>query len=87
MVTQKDVHNIIVENASPLQKSYISMQCGGNLQKIMEVEQTIAHLVNGVAAARKFDSFIFQKYLAGYIKPDFFMSNFLFYSIVLYSIL
>lgn len=53
MVTQKDVHNIIVENASPLQKSYISMQCGGNLQKIMEVEQTIANLVNGVAAALK----------------------------------
>ena len=53
MVTQKDVHNMIVENASPFQKSYISMQCGGNPQKIMEVEQTIANLVNGVAAALK----------------------------------
>lgn len=53
MVNQKDVHNIIVENASPLQKSYISMKCGGNPQKIMEVEQTIANLVNGVAAALK----------------------------------
>ncbi len=50
-------------------------------QGIIEVKKSMSSLT------RKFDSFIFQKYLAGYIKPDFFMSNFLFYSIVLYSIL
>ena len=33
MVTQKDIHNTLVENASPLQKSYISMKCGGNPKK------------------------------------------------------
>lgn len=37
--------------------------------------------------ARKFDSFIVQKNLTGLIKPDFFMSIYLFYFIVLYSIL
>lgn len=51
MVTQKDIHNTLVENASPLQKSYISMKCGGNPQKIMEVEQRIANLVNSVTTA------------------------------------
>ncbi|NDO49202.1 hypothetical protein FMM75_07130, partial [Lachnospiraceae bacterium MD335] len=38
-------------------------------------------------SAREFDSFIFQKNLAGLIKPAFFMSIFLFYFIVLYSII
>ena len=38
MVTQKDVHNNIVVNASDWQKSYLSLQCGGNVEKIKEVE-------------------------------------------------
>lgn len=48
MVTQKDIHNIIVENASDLQKIYLSMQCGGDVEKIKEVEQSMANIVNGV---------------------------------------
>ena len=48
MVTQKDIHNIIVENASDWQKIYLSMQCGGDVEKIKEVEQSMANIVNGV---------------------------------------
>lgn len=48
MLTQKDIHNIIVENASDLQKIYLSMQCGGDVEKIKEVEQSMANIVNGV---------------------------------------
>ena len=48
MVTQKDIHNIIVENASDWQKRYLSMQCCGDVEKIKEVEQSMANIVNGV---------------------------------------
>ena len=48
MVTQKDIHNNIVENASDWQKIYLSMQCGGDIEKIKEVEQSMANIVNGV---------------------------------------
>ena len=48
MVTQKDIHNIIVENASDWQKRYLSMQCGGDVEKIKEVEQSMANIINGV---------------------------------------
>ena len=48
MVTQKDIHNNIVENASDWQKIYLSMQCGGDVEKIKEVEQSMANIVNGV---------------------------------------
>ena len=48
MVTQKDIHNIMVENASDWQKIYLSMQCGGDVEKIKEVEQSMANIVNGV---------------------------------------
>ena len=48
MVTQKDIHNSIVENASDLQKRYLSMQCGGDVEKIKEFEQSMANIVNGV---------------------------------------
>ena len=48
MVTQKDIHNNIVENASDWQKRYLSMQCGGDIEKIKEVEQSMANIVNGV---------------------------------------
>lgn len=46
MVTQKDIHNNIVANANDWQKRYLSMQCGGDVEKIKEVEQAIANLVN-----------------------------------------
>ena len=53
MVTQKDIHNSIVENASDWQKRYLSMQCGGDIDKIKEVEQSMANIVNGVVSALK----------------------------------
>ena len=48
MVTQKHIHNIIVENASDWEKIYLSMQCGGDIEKIKEFEQSMANIVNGV---------------------------------------
>lgn|GEM_PF-1132084 len=53
MITQKDVHNNIVVNASTWQKSYLSLQCGGNVEKIKEVEQTMANIINGISKALK----------------------------------
>ena len=53
MVTQKDVHNSIVANASVLQKRYLSLQCGGSVEKIKEVEQTMANMINGISKALK----------------------------------
>ena len=53
MITQKDVHNNIVANASDWQKSYLSFQCGGNVEKIKEVEQSIANMINGISKALK----------------------------------
>ena len=48
MVTQQDIHNNIVENASDWQKRYLSMQCGNDVEKIKEVEQSMANMVNGI---------------------------------------
>lgn len=48
MVTQQDIHNNIVENASDWQKRYLSMQCGNDVEKIKEVEQSMANIVNGI---------------------------------------
>lgn len=53
MITQQDVHNSIVINVNNLQKSYLSLQCGGNVEKIKEVEQTIANVINGISKAVK----------------------------------
>ena len=53
MITQQDVHNSIVINVNNLQKSYLSLQCGGNVEKIKEVEQTIANVINGISKALK----------------------------------
>ena len=53
MITQQDVHNSIVVNANAWQKMYLSMQCGGDIEKIKEVEQTMANLINGVAKSMK----------------------------------
>ena len=53
MITQKDVHNSIVKNATVWQKSYLSLQCGGNVEKIKEVEQTMANMINGISKALK----------------------------------
>lgn len=52
MITQKDVHNnIIVVKAEPWQKQYLSLQCGGNPEKIKAVEQSMATIVNGIVAS------------------------------------
>ena len=53
MITRKDVHNSIVANTNDWQKSYLSLQCGGNVEKIKEVEQTIANMINGISKALK----------------------------------
>lgn len=53
MVTQQDVHNNIVENATDWQKRYLSMQCGNDVEKIKEVEQSMANIVNGVISVLK----------------------------------
>ena len=53
MITQKDIHNNIVENASDWQKRYLSMQFGGDVEKIKEFEQSMANIVNGVVSALK----------------------------------
>lgn len=53
MITQKDVHNNIVANASDWQKCYLSLQCGGNVEKIKEVEQSIANIINGISKVLK----------------------------------
>lgn len=47
-ITQKDIHNHIVENISPLQKAYISMQCNNDPEKIKVFEQKTANLLNNI---------------------------------------
>ena len=51
MVTQKDVHNSIVVNASVWQKRYLSLQCGRSVEKIKEVEQAMDNMINGISKA------------------------------------
>ena len=53
MITQKDGHNRIVKNATVWQKGYLSLQCDGKVEKIKEVEQTMANMINGISKALK----------------------------------
>jgi hypothetical protein len=53
MITQKDVHNHIVNNADDWQKRYLSMQCGNDVEKIKEVEKCMANVVNRVVNTLK----------------------------------
>lgn len=53
MITQKDVHNSIVANANDWQKIYLSLQCGGSVERIKEVEQTMVNMINGISKALK----------------------------------
>lgn len=48
MITQKDVHNQIVENTSIFQKAYLIFQCQLYGVDIKDMEQTIANVVNGI---------------------------------------
>lgn len=57
MLTQKDIHNHLVNNTEPWQKSYISMQCGNDVEKMKKMEKGIADLVNGVVGAIKTNGF------------------------------
>lgn len=51
MITQQDVHNHIVLNANDWQKRYLSMQCGNDVEKLKEVEKSMANMVNCVVKA------------------------------------
>lgn len=51
MVTQKDVHNQIVENATFSQKAYLAMQCQVHGVSVESVEQSMANIINGVVNA------------------------------------
>ena len=53
MVTQKDIHNDIVENTSDFEKICLSIQFGGDVDKIKEFEQSIANIVNEVVECLK----------------------------------
>lgn len=46
MITQKDIHNAIVESYSPAQKAYLAMQCGNNPEKIQAAEECAAKALN-----------------------------------------
>lgn len=46
MFTQEDIHNAIVECASPEQKAYIAKTHGGDITKIKETEKFIADTLN-----------------------------------------
>ena len=48
MITQKDVHNLIVEQLTPLQKATLSYQLGNDQERIAKMEQTIADVMNGI---------------------------------------
>lgn len=48
MITQQQIHNIIVEEANGWQKAYLSQQCGNDVETIKKVEQTMADFLNGV---------------------------------------
>lgn len=53
MVTQRDIHNHIVLNANDWQKMYIFMKCGNDVEKLKEVEKSMANVINGVVNALK----------------------------------
>lgn len=46
MITQKDIHNIIVDHADASQKAYFSMLCGNDVEIIKKEERIIADLIN-----------------------------------------
>ena len=57
MITQKDIHNDIVENTSDFEKICLSIQFGGDVEKIKEYEQNMANIVNRVVSAFKNNGF------------------------------
>lgn len=51
MVTQKDIHNHIVENATFSQKASLALQCQIHRVSVESVEQSMANIINGVVNA------------------------------------
>lgn len=51
MLTQKDIHNLLVENMSVQQKIDISMRCGNDPTKIEKAEKTVAKMCNLIGGA------------------------------------
>lgn len=48
MITQKDIHNHIVENATFSQKAFLVLQCQIHGVSVESVEKSMANIVNGV---------------------------------------
>lgn len=51
MLTQKDIHNLVVEHATDQQKIYIAIRCGNDPKKIEETEKTVAKMCNVICGA------------------------------------
>ena len=51
MLTQKDIHNLLVENMSVQQKIDISMRCDNDPTKIEKTEKTVAEMCNLIGGA------------------------------------
>ena len=51
MLTQKDIHNLLVENMSVQQKIDISMRCDNDPTKIEKAEKTVAEMCNLIGGA------------------------------------
>ncbi len=55
-MTQKELHNQIVLNASPEAKTQFALVCAIHGVPVQEVEKTVANLITGIASG----SLIFQ---------------------------
>lgn len=49
-MTQKEVHNWIVLNASPEEKAQFALACALHGVPVQEVEKTVANLIIGIAS-------------------------------------
>lgn len=49
-MTQKEVHNRIVLNASPEEKAQFALACSLYGVPVQEVEKTVANLITGIAS-------------------------------------
>lgn len=51
MLTQKDIHNFIVEHMTDQQKIYLAIRCSNDPKKIKETEKTVAKVCNVICGA------------------------------------
>ena len=49
-MTQKELHNQIVLNASPEAKTQFALVCAIHGVRVQEVEKTVANLITGIAS-------------------------------------